>query len=171
MVSPQDLLIGFARENQTLANAGRSMASVDPDYDLAIETYSAIWTRYEQLGFDKLTEQERTIFCTWQFVCEVNNGGFHLFLFNPSGEFAQETVVALENVQMHIAASLLKRVLRALPDPAKDHQTRARQLVSLPQNIQDELFKKLTEEFFDSQENAYTLQADYVRKNPGSFLG
>lgn len=147
------------------------MASVDPDYDLAIETFSAIWPRYENLGFENLTEQERTIFCTWQFVCEVNNGGIHQFFFNPSGEFASETVPALENVQMPHAASLLKRALTAFPDPAKDHRTRARQLVSLPKSVQYELFNELTGQFFDSAENAYVLQADYVRKNPGCFPG
>lgn len=147
------------------------MASVDPDYDLAIATFSAIWPRYEKLGFENLTEQERTIFCTWQFVCEVNNGGIHQFFFNPSGKFARETVPALENVQMPYAASLLTRALTAFPDPAKDHRTRARQLESLPKSVQDELFNELTGQFFDSAENAYVLQADYVRENPGCFPG
>src|SRR4051794_18806107 len=106
------------------------MASVDPDYDLAIEAYTATWPRYENLGFGNLTEQERTIFWTWQFVCEVNNGGIHQFFFNPSGEFAVETVGALEDVQMPYAASLLRRALAAFPDPPKDHRTRAEKLVS-----------------------------------------
>jgi hypothetical protein len=44
------------------------MASPDPDSDLAIDTYDAIWQRNEQLGFEKLTEPERVIFCAWQFV-------------------------------------------------------------------------------------------------------
>jgi len=147
------------------------MASVDPDYDLAIETYSAIWPRYQQLGFDCLTEQERTIFCTWQFVCEVNNGGIHQFFFNPSGEFASETVAALEKVQMPFAASLLRRALSAFQEPAKDHRTRAQQLRSLPMNVQDDLFNELTGDFFDSSENAYVLQADFIRNNRVCFPG
>lgn len=111
------------------------MASVDPHYDLAIEAYSDVWPRYEKLGFDGLTEQERTIFCSWQFVCEVNNGGIHQFFNNPSGEFARETVGALEMVQMPFAASLLKRALTAFPEPAKDHRTRVQQLWSLPKTF------------------------------------
>ena len=146
------------------------MGSVDPDYDLAIETYTAIWPRYEKLGFENLTEQERTIFCTWQFVCEVNNGGFHQFFFNPSGEFAVETVDALDRVQMPFAASLLRNALAAFPDPPKDHRTRAEKVVSLPTNVQDDLFNALTADFFDSPENAYARQADYVRKNREGFL-
>ena len=85
------------------------MTSIDPDYDLVINMYTAIWQRFEKVGFDELAEPERVIFCTWQFVCEVNNGGFHQFFLNPSGEFAGETVSALEKVQMPYAASLLSR--------------------------------------------------------------
>jgi hypothetical protein len=83
------------------------MASVDPDYDLVIETYSAIWPRYEKLGFEKLTEQEQTIFCTWQFVCEVNNGRIHQFFFNPSGEFNNRTT-APANQPLHLIAAALR---------------------------------------------------------------
>jgi hypothetical protein len=147
------------------------MASVDPDYDLAIETYSAVWPRYEKFGFDNLTEHERTIFCTWQFVCEVNNGGIHQFFFNPSGEFARETVGALEKVQMPYAASLLRKALAAFPEPARDHRTRAQQLQSLSASVQDDLFNDLTGNFFDSSEDAYVLQAEYIRRNRGCFPG
>ena len=146
------------------------MASVDPDYDLVIDTYTAIWPRFEKLGFDTLTEPERVIFCTWQFVCEVNNGGFHQFFLNPFGEFAGETLSALEKVQMPYAASLLGRALAAFPIPAKDHKIRYSQLLSLPKSVQDDLFNELTGAFFDSPENAYLLQADYVRRNRKEFL-
>jgi hypothetical protein len=147
------------------------MASVDPDYDLAIETYSAIWPRYKKFGFENLIDQERTIFCTWQFVCEVNNGGIHQFLSNPSGEFASETVDALEKIQMPYAASLLRRALIAFPEPAKDHRTRAQQLRSLPKSVRDDLFNDLTGDFFGSSENAYVLQAAYVQNNRECFPG
>ena len=147
------------------------MASVDPDYDLVVEAYSAIWPRYERHGFAGLNDQERTIFCTWQFVCEVNNGGVHQFFFNPSGEFAKETVEALEKVEMPYAASLLKRALEAFPNLAKDHRTRAEQLLSLSECVQKDLFNELTGAFFDSPEDPYVLQAAYVRRNLASFPG
>ena len=141
----------------------------DGDYDLVIETFTDICQRYEKFGFDNLTEPERVIFCTWQFVCEVNNGGIHQFFNNPSGEFAVETVFALEQVQMPHAASLLRRALAAFPRPDKNHETRASQLGALPANIQDDLFNKLTTDFFDSPEDPYALQADFVRRNQKDF--
>jgi hypothetical protein len=143
---------------------------VDPDYDLVIETYSALWPRFAQFGFSGLTEPERVLLCTWQFVCEVNNGGFHQFFTNPSGAFAAETVAALEQARMPHAASLLRRALTAFPAPAKEQEARCWQLCGLPDSIQRDLFDKLTAAFSDSAEDPYALQADYVRRNRGQFL-
>jgi hypothetical protein len=144
---------------------GNRPTAMDPDYDLVILTFTDIWPQYEALGFDKLTELERVIFCTWQFVCEVNNGGFHQFFVNPSGAFAVETAPALEKVQMPFAASLLRRALAAFPNPAKDHDIRYRQVWSLPTSIQGDLFNELTGAFFDSLEHPYALQAEYIKRN------
>src|SRR5262245_47964956 len=107
--------------------------SVDP-YEAVIRTYSAIWPRYMALGFDGLTGAEKTLFCAWQFVCEVNNGGFRQFFANPSGEFATETVPALETVSMPHAASLLRMALAAFPNevPAKDRGLRWEEVRALP---------------------------------------
>jgi len=145
----------------------------DPDYDSVINAFSRIWRRHEKLGFENLTEPEKVIFCTWQFVCEVNNGGFHQYFSNPSGEFAAENVAALEKVEMIHAASLLRRALAAFPDntPAKDHELRYEQLRSMPDSVQRELFDELTAAFFASTEDPYALQADYIARNRNEFIG
>lgn len=145
------------------------MSSVDPNYDLVAAAFTAIWGRYARVGFSYLSEIERVIFCTWQFVCEVNNGGMHQFFKNPSGEFAVETLSALEDVEMPYAASLLCRALVAFPNPSKVQDVRLQQLLSLPSWVQHDLFDELTRDFFDSSEDAYGLQADYVRRNRNSL--
>ena len=126
------------------------MASIDPDYDLAINTYTAIWPRYERVGLDGLTPQECAVFLTWQFVGEVNNGGFRQFLSNPSGEHAAQTLSALEQVGMPHAASLLRRALAA-GGP-----------LWIPYS---EALNVLTDEFFGSPENPYELLGNYVRRH------
>lgn len=147
--------------------------SIDPDYDLTIKTFTDIWPRYVKLGFHNLTEPEQVIFCTWPFDCEVNNGGFHQYFNNSSGELAVETVAALEKVKMPFAASLLRRALAGFPNhrPEKDHDRRIKQLWSLPPEIQNELFNELTGQYFDSSEYQYLLQANYIRTHRGDFPG
>jgi hypothetical protein len=154
-----------------MSDTGRKF--VDPDYDLAIRTFTDIWPRYQRLGFQNLTEPEQVIFCTWPFGCEVNNGGFHQFFTNPSGEYAVETVAALEKVQMPFAASVLRRALAGFPNhqPEKDHDRRNKQVWSLPPEIQDDLFDKLTGEYNDSSEDPYLLQANYIRAHRADFIG
>jgi hypothetical protein len=146
------------------------MSSIDPDYDLVIETFTAIWPRVTKSGFQQLSDAEKVILCTWRFVCEVNNGGFHQFFFNSSGAYAVETVSALESVQMPFAASLLRRALAAFPDPAKDEQVRYQQLISLPAIVQHDLFDELSAAFFDSGEDAYGLQAEFIRAHREGFI-
>src|SRR5262245_5277895 len=89
----------------------RGLASIDPDYDLVIGTYTAIWPQYERAGLGSLTRAERVVFLAWQFVGEVNNGGIRQFLSNPSGAHAAETPAVLVEVGMPYAASLLTRAL------------------------------------------------------------
>jgi hypothetical protein len=130
------------------------LASLDPDYDLAIGTYSVIWPRYERAGLNGLTRPECALFLAWQFVSEVNNGGFRQFLSNPSGAHAAETPAALEEVGMPQAASLLRRALAAGGPPWSPYS---------------EFLIALSDEFFSSPENPYQLLASYVRRRKGEF--
>jgi hypothetical protein len=89
------------------------------------------------------------VFLAWQFVCEVNNGGFRQFLSNPSGVHAEVTPAALDEVGLPHAVSLLRRAL-ATGGP--------------PWFRQSDTLDSLTDEFFDSAENPYELIASYVRR-------
>jgi hypothetical protein len=143
----------------------RGMPSIDPDYDLVIDSFTAICSRFEEVGFSGLGESERILFFAWQFVCEVNNGGIHQFFVNPSGEFSYETLWALEKAPMPLAAALLRRALAAFPDPAKVHDLRAQQVRQLPPCVQFELFDELTGAFYDSSEDPYRSLAEFVRQH------
>ncbi len=90
------------------------------------------------------------MFLAWQFVAEVNNGGFHQFLTNPSGEHAAETPVALQDVGMPHAASLLMRALAA-GSPLWPRW--------------NEALDALGDEFFSSPEDPYELIANYARRH------
>jgi uncharacterized protein DUF4375 len=138
----------------------------DP-YDGVIGVFTAIWSRFEKVGFSELTEPEKVIFCAWQFVCEVNNGGIRQYFANPSGEFAAETVFALEEVGMPRAAGILRRAIATFADHRvpKDHDVRFRSLKAMPVAVRDEMFDALTSGFFASPEDPYALQWDYITRH------
>lgn len=138
----------------------------DP-YDGVIGVFTSIWSRFEKVGFSGLTEPEKVIFCTWQFVCEVNNGGIRQYFANPSGGLAGETVSALEQVGMPRAAGILRRAITAFADHTvpRDHDMRYRSLKAMPAVVGDEMFDALTSEFFASPEDPYELQWDYISRH------
>ena len=130
------------------------LSSLDPDYDLVIGTYTAIWPRYEQEGVSGLRGAERAVILAWQFVGEVNNGGFLQFLSNTSGAYAAETPAVLAEVSMLHAASLLIRALAAGGPPWSPCS---------------EALDALSDEFFGSPENPYALLASFVRQHSGEL--
>jgi hypothetical protein len=141
----------------------------DP-YDAVIGVFTAVCRRYEQVGFLNLSDPEKAIFCTWQFVSDVNNGGFRQYLVNPAGEFAAETASALEAIGMPRAAALLRRALAAFPDHSvpTDNDARVRAIRALPRD-RDRQFDALTEEFYASPEDPYALQWDYIVRYRGEL--
>ena len=138
----------------------------DP-YDGVVGVFTAICRRIEQVGFSTLTEPEKVIFCAWQFVCEVNNGGVRQYFANSSGEFAAETVSALEEVGMPRAAGILRRAVATFADHKvpRDHDVRFRSLKAMPVAIRDEMIHALTCDFFASPEDPYQLQWDYITRH------
>lgn len=50
------------------------------------------------------------------FQAEINNGGFHQYFFNASGDEARETLDALETIGAAGAAALLRRACGRFPD-------------------------------------------------------
>jgi hypothetical protein len=58
---------------------------------------------------------------------QVNNGGFHQFFFNLSGEYVRETLAALEHIKAPRTQALLERAVAiaypaGYPLDAADHQ-------------------------------------------------
>src|SRR5947207_15596575 len=64
--------------------------------ELLFDLQHRVFLRYEQDGFANLTLAEQTLHCVWWVEAEVNNGGFHQYYWNSSGDEANEAVTALE---------------------------------------------------------------------------
>jgi hypothetical protein len=77
--------------------------------------------------YDGLSRDEQIAVCIHKLEAQVNNGGFHQFFWNSSGEYVRETLDALASIRAPKTRSLLERaMLIAFPngyplDPAQ-HQ-------------------------------------------------
>lgn len=101
--------------------------------------------RFEQIGesgHDRLDERDRTIIAIWSLIGEVGNGGFSQFFYNSSGDWAIETVEALERIGANHVARIVRSVIADFPggSPSPDRVVRHRQIAALPED--DELDEK-----------------------------
>jgi len=104
-----------------------------------------------------------------EFEDEVNNGGFHQFFNNSSGDNTAETVLALEEIGASVMADILKRAASRFPNgfPPK---LRNERLATLWNNFpQTNEFRDLDTEFFAYPDDLSGLLAAYKGQFPDCF--
>src|SRR5437762_10408868 len=62
--------------------------------------------RFWRVDFDDLSRAEQVFRVIWELEAEVNNGGFHQYFSNSSGDSAFAVVDALKGVGAHHAARI-----------------------------------------------------------------
>ncbi len=61
---------------------------------------------------DKLTASQKTFYLNQNIEREINNGGFHQYFINYSGDFAQETIESLEKIGATKTATILSNAIK-----------------------------------------------------------
>ena len=104
--------------------------------------------RFER-GLQALSPAERNVFLVWCYPAAVNDGGHASFFYNTQGEFAHETVQALEEIGAPEYGKLLDRAIDLFPDRSvpRDIEERNAALSALPDDS-DERLEKLDDEFY-----------------------
>jgi hypothetical protein len=105
-------------------------------------------SKRQQYGFEKLNHSERVVSLVSYLQYELELGGIDGFYYNSAGDYAVETVWALEQIEAAQAAQALKRINTLFPGgvPAKDQGTRQEDLERLT-NEPGDPFEELEEEF------------------------
>jgi hypothetical protein len=80
-----------------------------------------------QAEYHDLAPKARVAFCIHGFESQVNNGGFHQFFFNSSGEYVRETLAALAAIGAPRTRDLLEQAAAVAfpsgyPSDARTHQ-------------------------------------------------
>ena len=101
---------------------------------------------------------------------QVNNGGFHQFFFNSSGDRTAETISALDAIGAHAVAGLLKHAAGMFPGgfPPKDRQARIQILRTYFPKTDE--FRDLDDEFFAYPDDIASLLANYAGSDEGTDL-
>jgi hypothetical protein len=106
----------------------------------------------QHYGFEKLNDSERVVSLVSYFHYELEMGGIDGFYYNSAGDYAVETVWALEQIGATHAAKVLKRINALFSGgvPSKDQGTRQEDLERLCSQP-DDPFEDLEEEFLSDE--------------------
>ena len=115
-------------------------------------------------SLEGLSVRERTGFCIYLLEMEVNNGGFHQFILNSSGQFALQTVDALQKIGADKTASLLgKAISIACPGGYPRDSSLHQSLLMDFDTVSDELYE-LDKEFYKYEDDLALLINEYLHK-------
>ena len=120
-------------------------------------------TKRQQDGFEKLNDSERVVSLVSYLHYEVELGGIDGFYFNSAGDYAVETVWALEQIGATHAAKALAQVnaLFAGGVPATDQGTRQEDLERLS-NEPDDPFEELEEAFLSDDPGMWECLEKFI---------
>lgn len=129
-----------------------------------------VFDRYNKVGYDNLSQQEKLFVCVWGLEGEVNNGGFDQYYFNSSGDHSLDVEASLKAIGANHTADLVRQgnALFGAAGPSAERFVRQKQLDALD----DEKIKKMNEieeEFFKYKDKLSELLEMYVSKNAEAF--
>jgi hypothetical protein len=119
---------------------------------------------------DKLTLPQKNFYYNQNLEREINNGGFHQYFSNSSGDFAHETIVSLRGIGAIKTATILQQAIDKFPDCKVPHDRDQRQNVL--EQIEDssaEKFEELYQSFFKYEDDLNTMNIEYIRKHKDKF--
>jgi len=129
-------------------------------------------SRFWKVSYEELTTPEKVFVSIWELESEVNNGGFHQYFFNSSGDNARHCVSALESIGAMNFAALVKQANSVFEngEPPADSGIRQPQIEKFSDD-QKKFLDELDQKFFKYPDNLTELLFDFVTKNQAEIQG
>lgn len=119
---------------------------------------------------DLLNESQKTLLIVENLEREINNGGFHQFYWNSSGDYANETIDALIKIGANKTVKIVKKGNLEFKNGTvpKDRAERQNEL-KLVEEKAEENWNKCDSEFYEYQDNLTELLIAFVIENKADF--
>jgi hypothetical protein len=124
------------------------------------DAFEAACGRHRDVGFEDLSEIDRILVSIWSLEADVNNGGFHQYYFNSSGDTARYAPVALRAIGAPIMAGIVDNAncLFGPSGPPIPRDERQQALSAL----RDELWDDLDRQFYVYPEDISSLLEQFL---------
>jgi len=117
-----------------------------------------------------LSEAQRNFYYIQELEREVNNGGFNQYFFNSAGDYAHETIIALNAIGANRTATILQQAIDEFPDQSVPKYRSERQHILVQIEVQsDPVWEELDQQFFNYEDNLNSLNIQYIKANRNSF--
>ena len=121
-------------------------------------------------NIEKLSYAERVFYTVFQLEGEVNNGGFSQYLYNSSGDFANEIVKALCEIKAYKTADICDAALTALGSEIPENwELRQEKLESMITDEVGEILDEYDNEFYSCSDNLEELSYKFIITNKSQF--
>ena len=144
---------------------------------MEIDTYLNEKSKYGE-EMEKLNSSQRVLLIIENLEREVNNGGFHQFYWNSSGDYAMETVTALKQIGATKTAGVVKKANDQFPNGAvpEDRDKRG-EILDLISEKSSEYWNTLDTKFYGPNKESGEWEIDdlpnllikFIKANKGDF--
>jgi hypothetical protein len=117
-----------------------------------------------------ITKPQQMLCFAYEFVKEVNNGGFHQYFFNSAGNNAHQAVEAIQSIGASESASLLQLAISVWPaqQVPQDWETR-RDVLAEIEEAANMPWDNCTKRFYNGNESITALLIAYIDSHPTEF--
>jgi hypothetical protein len=138
-------------------------------FDIEVNTDIAAqqaFDRMEKVGFDGLTEQEKTVASAWLFVGKVANGGFRGFFRSSAGDLAFYAPTALKKIGAVKLAEIAAKANEVFGagGPPRDRKARQTAFRSLCKDAMKQL-EALEPPFYECPDDVDALLDVYLKRS------
>ena len=121
--------------------------------------------RLASVGFDALTEKEKTLATVWKLQAAVENGGFRQYFSSAAGDLAFHAPAALGQIGAQCMAELAVKANAVIGrlGPSRDRDARRRMVHHLSDQAR-QILAMLDEQFLNSPDDTDALLDVYVAR-------
>jgi len=138
--------------------------------DAFLQITDVVFDRQAEVGYESLTNAEKTIYCIDSLSREMENGGFGQLFHHDAGAICLDMLEALEKIRAKKSHAVVQQMVNFFPNGIvpEDEEERLNTFDQLASELVDEI-AGCDERFYDAGENLIELTLKFVAKNLSQF--
>lgn len=120
-----------------------------------------------------LNDFERPLILSQMLQDSINGGGINTFFYNDAGNFAYESLNALETIGAFKVATIIREAIEIFPEnPIPGDIETCRNIMEMmpDENKIDDRWNELSDEFYKMEDYIIEVTLSYIKKNEDNIV-